>query len=83
MSEALDAALRLVRTQAALVRRTDARLSLGCTGVSLADFTACCCLAGAGARRPGLLRVDLATRWGLTFRGPRAGRGATWSGSDW
>ncbi|MEU3957462.1 hypothetical protein AB0F45_35090, partial [Streptomyces achromogenes] len=50
--EALDAALRLVRAQTALVRRFDARLG-GLHGVSLADFTLLLRLAQApGARMP-------------------------------
>ncbi|AKN68561.1 MarR family transcriptional regulator [Streptomyces sp. PBH53] len=70
MSEALDAALRLVRAQAALVRRFDARLS-GLHGVSLADFTLLLRLGQAPGGR--MRRVDLADTLGLTASGVTRG----------
>ncbi|MEU0009173.1 MarR family transcriptional regulator [Streptomyces sp. NPDC006314] len=70
MSEALDAALRLVRAQAALVRRFDARLS-GLHGVSLADFTLLLRLGQAPGGR--MRRVDLAEALGLTASGVTRG----------
>ncbi|MEU3415483.1 MarR family transcriptional regulator [Streptomyces sp. NPDC006658] len=71
MSEdALDAALRLVRAQAALVRRFDARLG-GLHGVSLADFTLLLRLAQAPGGR--MRRVDLAETLGLTASGVTRG----------
>ncbi|BCM69927.1 MULTISPECIES: MarR family winged helix-turn-helix transcriptional regulator [Streptomyces] len=70
MSEALDAALRLVRAQAALVRRFDARLS-GLHGVSLADFTLLLRLGQAPGGR--MRRVDLADALGLTASGVTRG----------
>lgn len=66
MSDALDAALRLVRAQAALVRRFDARLG-GLHGVSLADFTLLLRLGEAPGGR--MRRVDLAEALGLTASG--------------
>ncbi|MFH8337974.1 MarR family winged helix-turn-helix transcriptional regulator [Streptomyces sp. AM6-12] len=66
MSDALDAALRLVRAQAALVRRFDARLG-GLHGVSLADFTLLLRLGQATGGR--MRRVDLAEALGLTASG--------------
>ncbi|WP_199571263.1 MarR family winged helix-turn-helix transcriptional regulator [Streptomyces murinus] len=66
MSDALDAALRLVRAQAALVRRFDARLG-GLHGVSLADFTLLLRLGQAPGGR--MRRVDLAEALGLTASG--------------
>ncbi|MEW2268998.1 MarR family winged helix-turn-helix transcriptional regulator [Streptomyces griseofuscus] len=66
MSDALDAALRLVRVQAALVRRFDARLG-GLHGVSLADFTLLLRLGQAPGGR--MRRVDLAEALGLTASG--------------
>ncbi|MFF9580374.1 MarR family winged helix-turn-helix transcriptional regulator [Streptomyces achromogenes] len=68
--EALDAALRLVRAQAALVRRFDARLG-GLHGVSLADFTLLLRLAQAPGGR--MRRVDLAEALGLTASGVTRG----------
>ncbi|MFG2606991.1 MarR family winged helix-turn-helix transcriptional regulator [Streptomyces sp. NPDC048514] len=70
MSEALDTALRLVRAQAALVRRFDARLS-GLHGVSLADFTLLLRLGQAAGGR--MRRVDLAEALGLTASGVTRG----------
>ncbi|MEU0334667.1 MarR family transcriptional regulator [Streptomyces sp. NPDC006193] len=70
MSEALDAALRLVRAQAALVRRLDARLG-GLHGVSLADFTLLLRLGEAPGGR--MRRVDLAEALGLTASGVTRG----------
>ncbi|MGW0878488.1 MarR family winged helix-turn-helix transcriptional regulator [Streptomyces sp. NPDC002671] len=70
MSEALDAAMRLVRAQAALVRRFDARLS-GLHGVSLADFTMLLRLGQAPGGR--MRRVDLAEALGLTASGVTRG----------
>ncbi|WP_251095209.1 MarR family transcriptional regulator [Streptomyces sp. Caat 7-52] len=70
MSEALDAALRLVRAQATLVRRFDARLG-GLHGVSLADFTLLLRLGQAPGGR--MRRVDLAEALGLTASGVTRG----------
>ncbi|MFI9808108.1 MarR family winged helix-turn-helix transcriptional regulator [Streptomyces sp. NPDC052301] len=70
MSEALDASLRLMRAQAALVRRFDARLS-GLHGVSLADFTLLLRLSQAPGGR--MRRVDLAETLGLTASGVTRG----------
>lgn len=70
MSDALDAALRLVRAQAALVRRFDARLG-GLHGVSLADFTMLLRLGQAPGGR--MRRVDLAEALGLTASGVTRG----------
>ncbi|MBL1108709.1 MarR family transcriptional regulator [Streptomyces sp. 5-8] len=70
MSEALDAALRLVRAQATLVRRFDARLG-GLHGVSLADFTLLLRLGQAPGDR--MRRVDLAEALGLTASGVTRG----------
>lgn len=70
MSDALDAALRLVRAQAALVRRFDSRLS-GLHGVSLADFTLLLRLSQAPGGR--MRRVDLAEALGLTASGVTRG----------
>ncbi|QLJ04552.1 MarR family transcriptional regulator [Streptomyces sp. NEAU-sy36] len=66
MSDTLDAALRLVRAQATLVRRFDARLG-GLHGVSLADFTLLLRLGQAPGGR--MRRVDLAEALGLTASG--------------
>ncbi|GLX54081.1 hypothetical protein Shyhy01_70300 [Streptomyces hygroscopicus subsp. hygroscopicus] len=66
MSDALDAALRLVRAQATLTRRFDARLG-GLHGVSLADFTLLLRLGQAPGGR--MRRVDLAEALGLTASG--------------
>ncbi|MEV7781220.1 MarR family transcriptional regulator [Kitasatospora sp. NPDC088351] len=70
MSDALDAALRLLRAQTALVKRFDASLG-GLHGVSLADFTLLLRLG----RSPGgrLRRVDLAEALGLTASGVTRG----------
>ncbi|MEU2717289.1 MarR family transcriptional regulator [Streptomyces sp. NPDC007205] len=70
MSDTLDTALRLVRAQAALVRRFDARLS-GLHGVSLADFTLLLRLEQAPGWR--MRRVDLAEALGLTASGVTRG----------
>jgi DNA-binding MarR family transcriptional regulator len=70
MSDALDAALRLVRAQTALVRRFDSRLS-GLHGVSLADFTLLLRLGQAPGGR--MRRVDLAETLGLTASGVTRG----------
>jgi DNA-binding MarR family transcriptional regulator len=70
MTDALDAALRLVRAQAALVRRFDSRLS-GLHGVSLADFTLLLRLSQAPGGR--MRRVDLAEALGLTASGVTRG----------
>ena len=70
MSEALDATLRLVRAQATLVRRFDARLG-GLHGVSLADFTLLLRLGEAPGGR--MRRVDLAEALGLTASGVTRG----------
>jgi DNA-binding MarR family transcriptional regulator len=70
MSDTLDAALRLVRAQAALVRRFDSRLS-GLHGVSLADFTLLLRLGQAPGGR--MRRVDLAEALGLTASGVTRG----------
>ncbi|MEV7505211.1 MarR family transcriptional regulator [Streptomyces sp. NPDC093018] len=66
MSDALDATLRLIRAQAALVRRFDARLG-GLHGVSLADFILLLRLGQAPGGR--MRRVDLAEALGLTASG--------------
>ncbi|MFF9186274.1 MarR family winged helix-turn-helix transcriptional regulator [Streptomyces misionensis] len=66
MSDTLDAALRLMRAQAALARRFDARLG-GLHGVSLADFTLLLRLSQAPGGR--MRRVDLAEALGLTASG--------------
>ncbi|MEU7300339.1 MarR family transcriptional regulator [Streptomyces sp. NPDC007206] len=70
MSDTLDAALRLVRAQAALVRRFDSRLS-GLHGVSLADFTLLLRLSQAPGGR--MRRVDLAEALGMTASGVTRG----------
>ncbi|MGW7820956.1 MarR family winged helix-turn-helix transcriptional regulator [Streptomyces puniciscabiei] len=70
MSDALDVTLRLVRAQAALVRRFDARLS-GLHGVSLADFTLLLRLSQAPGGR--MRRVDLAEALGVTASGVTRG----------
>ncbi|MEW2156043.1 MarR family transcriptional regulator [Streptomyces sp. NPDC007189] len=70
MSDTLDAALRLVRAQAALVRRFDSRLS-GLHGVSLADFTLLLRLWQAPGGR--MRRVDLAEALGMTASGVTRG----------
>jgi DNA-binding MarR family transcriptional regulator len=70
MSAALDATLRLMRAQAALVKRFDASLS-GLHGVSLADFTTLLRLGEAPGGR--MRRVDLAEALGLTASGVTRG----------
>ncbi|MFF0473497.1 MarR family winged helix-turn-helix transcriptional regulator [Streptomyces sp. NPDC004284] len=70
MSDALDASLRLVRAQTALVKRFDASLS-GLHGVSLADFTMLLRLGQAAGGR--MRRVDLAETLGLTASGVTRG----------
>ncbi|MGJ5752893.1 MarR family transcriptional regulator [Streptomyces puniciscabiei] len=70
MRDALDVALRLVRAQAALVRRFDSRLS-GLHGVSLADFTLLLRLSQAPGGR--MRRVDLAEALGVTASGVTRG----------
>jgi DNA-binding MarR family transcriptional regulator len=70
MSDTLDAVLRLVRAQAALVRRFDSRLS-GLHGVSLADFTLLLRLSQAPGGR--MRRVDLAEALGMTASGVTRG----------
>lgn len=70
MSDPLDAVLRLVRAQAALVRRFASRLS-GLHGVSLADFTLLLRLSQAPGGR--MRRVDLAEALGMTASGVTRG----------
>ncbi|AKJ10338.1 MarR family transcriptional regulator [Streptomyces incarnatus] len=70
MSDALDVTLRLVRAQAALVRRFDSRLG-GLHGVSLADFTLLLRLSQAPGGR--MRRVDLAEALGVTASGVTRG----------
>jgi DNA-binding MarR family transcriptional regulator len=70
MSKGLDAALRLVRAQATLVKRFDASLG-GLHGVSLADFTMLLRLSEAPGDR--MRRVDLAEALGLTASGVTRG----------
>ncbi|GGW69822.1 hypothetical protein GCM10010503_54010 [Streptomyces lucensis JCM 4490] len=70
MNESLDVVLRLVRAQAALVRRFDARLG-GLHGVSLSDFTLLLRLGQAPGGR--MRRVDLAEVLGLTASGVTRG----------
>lgn len=70
MSDALDASLRLVRAQVALVKRFDTSLS-GLHGVSLADFTMLLRLGEAPGGR--MRRVDLAEKLGLTASGVTRG----------
>ncbi|MER5468169.1 MarR family transcriptional regulator [Streptomyces sp. NPDC002685] len=70
MSRGLDATLRLVRAQAALVKRFDASLG-GLHGVSLADFTMLLRLSQAPGDR--MRRVDLADALGLTASGVTRG----------
>ncbi|MFD7284614.1 MarR family winged helix-turn-helix transcriptional regulator [Streptomyces sp. NPDC057539] len=70
MSDALDASLRLVRAQTALVKRFDASLG-GLHGVSLADFTTLLRLGQAPGGR--MRRVDLAEALGLTASGVTRG----------
>ena len=68
--EALDATLRLVRAQVALVKRIDGRLG-PLHGVSLADFTVLLHLSCAPGGR--MRRVDLAGALGLTASGVTRG----------
>ncbi|MEU9047284.1 MULTISPECIES: MarR family winged helix-turn-helix transcriptional regulator [unclassified Kitasatospora] len=68
--DTLDIALRLVRTQTAVVKRFDASLS-GLHGVSLSDFTLLLHLAQAPDGR--MRRVDLAEALGLTASGVTRG----------
>ncbi|WP_406840357.1 MarR family winged helix-turn-helix transcriptional regulator [Streptomyces sp. AHU1] len=70
MNEGLDAVLRLMRAQAALVKRFDASLG-GLHGVSLADFTVLLRLSQAPGDR--MRRVDLAEALGLTASGVTRG----------
>lgn len=70
MSDALDASLRLMRAQTALMKRFDASLG-GLHGVSLADFTALLRLGQAPGGR--MRRVDLAEALGLTASGVTRG----------
>ncbi|MGW0970282.1 MarR family winged helix-turn-helix transcriptional regulator [Streptomyces sp. NPDC002516] len=70
MSEGLDAALRLMKAQATLVKRFDASLG-GLHGVSLADFTMLLRLSQAPGDR--MRRVDLAEALGLTASGVTRG----------
>ncbi|UQW99562.1 MarR family winged helix-turn-helix transcriptional regulator [Streptomyces sp. RerS4] len=70
MSEALDVSLRLVKAQAALVRRFDSRLG-SLHGVSLADFMTLLHLGRAEGGR--MRRVDLAQALGLTASGVTRG----------
>ncbi|WP_335937118.1 MarR family winged helix-turn-helix transcriptional regulator [Streptomyces sp. PTD5-9] len=70
MSDALDATLRLMRAQTALVKRFDASLG-GLHGVSLADFTMLLRLGQAPGDR--MRRVDLAEALGLTASGVTRG----------
>ncbi|MEV6017068.1 MarR family transcriptional regulator [Streptomyces sp. NPDC051997] len=70
MSKGLDAALRLMKAQAALVKRFDASLG-GLHGVSLADFTMLLRLSQAPGDR--MRRVDLAEALGLTASGVTRG----------
>ncbi|QCX74535.1 transcriptional regulator SlyA [Streptomyces sp. YIM 121038] len=70
MTDALDASLRLVRAQTALVKRFDAALG-GLHGVSLADFTMLLRLGQAPGDR--MRRVDLAEALGLTASGVTRG----------
>ncbi|MFJ7965262.1 MarR family winged helix-turn-helix transcriptional regulator [Streptomyces sp. NPDC096324] len=70
MSGGLDAVLRLVRAQAALVKRFDASLG-GLHGVSLADFAMLLRLSEAPGDR--MRRVDLAEALGLTASGVTRG----------
>ncbi|WP_052850509.1 MarR family winged helix-turn-helix transcriptional regulator [Streptomyces avicenniae] len=70
MTDALDASLRLVRAQTALVKRFDASLGR-LHGVSLADFTALLRLSLAPGGR--MRRVDLAEALGLTASGVTRG----------
>ncbi|MFI6155459.1 MarR family winged helix-turn-helix transcriptional regulator [Kitasatospora sp. NPDC051170] len=66
----LDTALRLVRAQAALVKRFDSTLG-GLHGVSLSDFTLLLHLGQAPGGR--MRRVDLAEALGLTASGVTRG----------
>lgn len=70
MSDALDTSLRLVRAQAALVKRFDGRLA-SLHGVSLADLLVLLQLGRAEGGR--MRRVDLAQAVGLTASGVTRG----------
>ena len=70
MNDALEVSLRLVRTQAALVKRFDGRLS-ALHGVSLADLSLLLHLGRAEGGR--MRRVDLAQALGLTASGVTRG----------
>ncbi|MFG2307321.1 MarR family winged helix-turn-helix transcriptional regulator [Streptomyces sp. NPDC048566] len=70
MNDGLDAALRLMRAQAALAKRFDASLG-GLHGVSLSDFTLLLRLSQAPGER--MRRVDLAEALGLTASGVTRG----------
>ncbi|MFC1415919.1 MarR family winged helix-turn-helix transcriptional regulator [Streptacidiphilus cavernicola] len=70
MSEALAVSLRLVRAQAALVRRFDATLS-GLHGVSFADLAVLRQLGRAPGGR--MRRVDLANALGMSASGVTRG----------
>jgi DNA-binding MarR family transcriptional regulator len=70
MSPALEASLRVVRAQAALVRRFDATLS-GLHGVSFADLMVLLQLGRAPGGR--MRRVDLAHALGLSASGVTRG----------
>ncbi|MFE1289945.1 MarR family winged helix-turn-helix transcriptional regulator [Streptomyces sp. NPDC058751] len=70
MNGGLDAVLRLVRAQTAMVKRFDASLG-GLHGVSLADFTMLLRLSEAPGDR--MRRVDLAEALGLTASGVTRG----------
>ncbi|MFC1407788.1 MarR family winged helix-turn-helix transcriptional regulator [Streptacidiphilus sp. N1-12] len=70
MSRALEASLRLVRAQAALVKRFDSRLS-GLHGVSFADLMVLIQLGRAPGGR--MRRVDLAAALGLSASGVTRG----------
>ncbi|MEU8924918.1 MarR family transcriptional regulator [Kitasatospora sp. NPDC048545] len=69
-ADPLETALRLVRAQAAVVKRFDASLS-SLHGVSLSDFTVLLHLAQAPGAR--MRRVDLADALGLTASGVTRG----------
>lgn len=70
VTEALEVSLRLVRSQAALVRRFDSRLS-GLHGVSFADLMVLLQLGDAPGGR--MRRVDLAAALGLSASGVTRG----------
>jgi DNA-binding MarR family transcriptional regulator len=70
VNDALETSLRLVRAQAALVKRFDARLS-ALHGVSFADLAVLRCLGQAEGGR--MRRVDLALALGLSASGVTRG----------